>query len=162
MAGGDNQIIQQNMDLFLSMGKAIFHCGPIGSGQIAKICNNLILGISMIGLSEALNLGINMGLCPKKLSSIINASSGRSWASELYNPHPGVIESSPSSSDYSCGFGVKLMAKDMKLAQSAALKNNIPLPVGGVVSELYQKLSETPTFEEKDFSVIYRWLSSNH
>ena len=93
------------------MGKNVVYCGQPGSGQIAKICNNMLLGISMIAASEAMNLGVKLGMDPKLLASIINTSSGRCWSTEVYNPCPGVMENVPSSRGYTGGFGISLMAK---------------------------------------------------
>ncbi|KAJ3072108.1 hypothetical protein HK102_006315, partial [Quaeritorhiza haematococci] len=98
------------------MGKNIVHCGANGNGLVAKITNNMLLGISMIAASEAMNLGVRLGMDPKLLASILNTSSGRCWSTDTYNPCPGVMEGVPSSRDYEGGFGVGLMAKDMALA----------------------------------------------
>ncbi|EDM56120.1 3-hydroxyisobutyrate dehydrogenase, partial [Vibrio parahaemolyticus AQ3810] len=106
------------------MGKNVFHAGKAGDGQMAKICNNLMLGILMSGTCEALNLGIDHGLDPKVLSNIMLQSSGRNWALELYNPCPGVMDSAPASHDYQPGFMSKLMLKDLGLGLDAALQTH--------------------------------------
>ncbi len=93
------------------MGKNIVHVGGIGHGLAAKICNNMMLGISMVGTAETMNLGIKLGLDKKVLAGILNTSSGRSWSSEVYNPVPGVIEGIPPSNNYEGGFGSALMTK---------------------------------------------------
>ncbi|KAF9897749.1 hypothetical protein BX616_005054, partial [Lobosporangium transversale] len=98
------------------MGKNIVYCGTNGNGQVAKICNNMLLGISMIATSETMNLGVRMGMDPKLLAGILNTSSGRCWSSEVYNPCPGVQENSAASRGYTGGFGMPLMAKDLRLA----------------------------------------------
>ena len=93
------------------MGKNIVHCGATGMGQVAKVCNNLVLGISMAAVSEAMSLGVALGIDPKVLAGIVNTSTGRCWSSDTYNPYPGVIETAPSSRGYSGGFGTDLMLK---------------------------------------------------
>ncbi|KAJ3033462.1 hypothetical protein HK097_004835, partial [Rhizophlyctis rosea] len=102
------------------MGKSITYCGGPGNGQVAKICNNMLLGISMIAASETLNLGINLGMDPHLLTQILNTSSGRCWSTDTYNPVPGVMPNVPASRDYEGGFGNSLMAKDLGLAVEAA------------------------------------------
>ena len=123
------------------MGKNIFHAGDAGAGQVAKICNNMLLGILMAGTSEALALGVANGLDPKTLSDIIAKSSGRNWATELYNPWPGVMENVPSSKNYAGGFGVDLMLKDLGLAAEAALQTRSSTPLGELARNLYSMLS---------------------
>ncbi|TOM90604.1 3-hydroxyisobutyrate dehydrogenase, partial [Vibrio parahaemolyticus] len=110
------------------MGKNIFHAGDAGAGQVAKICNNMMLGILMSGTCEALNLGMENGLDPKVLSDIMLQSSGRNWALELYNPCPGVMENTPASNGYQGGFMSQLMAKDLGLAMEAAVTSQTSTP----------------------------------
>ncbi|CAG8469751.1 1494_t:CDS:2 [Diversispora eburnea] len=143
------------------MGKNIVHCGNLGSGQIAKICNNMLLAISMIGLSETMNLGIKLGLEPKLLSEILNSSSGQCWSSEKYNPCPGVMSNVPSSRNYEGGFGNKLMAKDLRLAINAANLTQATVILASVTQQIYNFLSKSPDYESKDFSSIYKWLDKN-
>ncbi len=162
MVGGEKDAFEEQAKLFKLMGQKIIHCGAIGNGQIAKICNNLILGISMVGLAEALNLGKRLGIDPAILSSIVNSSSGRSWCSETYNPYPGIISTAPSSNKYSGGFSTKLMAKDLKLAQSCANEANISLPLGIAASDIYQQLLSDDEFSSLDFSAIYKWLAKEN
>jgi len=104
MVGCDKEHFEPVKSVLLGMGKNVFHCGGPGTGEIAKICNNLILGITMIATSEGLSLGEKLGIDPKVLSSIIAVSTGRSWVVEAYNPRPGVMENVPSSRDYNGGF----------------------------------------------------------
>ena len=114
MVGAEKQEIFQKAEPILkSMGKNIVYCGLPGNGQVAKICNNMLLGISMIAASETMNLGVRMGMDPKLLASIINTSSGRCWSTEVYNPCPGVLENVPASRGYTGGFGISLMAKGL-------------------------------------------------
>lgn len=119
------------------MGKNIFHAGEAGAGQVAKICNNMLLGILMAGTAEALALGAANGLDPKVLSDIIAKSSGRNWATELYNPWPGVMDHAPASKGYEGGFGVDLMLKDLGLAAESALTVRASTPLGELARNLY-------------------------
>ncbi len=112
------------------MGKNLFHAGDIGAGQVAKICNNMLLSILMAGTSEALQLGIDNGLDPKVLSDIMLKSSGRNWTLELYNPCPDVQPNVPSSNGYQGGLMVDLMAKDLSLATETALSSQSSTPMG--------------------------------
>ncbi|KAF0461420.1 3-hydroxyisobutyrate dehydrogenase [Gigaspora margarita] len=141
------------------MGKNIVRCGDLGTGQIAKICNNMLLAISMIGVSEAMNLGIKLGIDSQLLANILNTSSGRCWSSDTYNPCPGIMPNVPSSNDYEGGFGNTLIAKDMRLAVNAANEIQATIILGAVAQQIYNSLSKTPGYEKKDFSSIYKWLN---
>src|SRR5690606_37870367 len=121
IVGGASSDLDAARPYLERMGRNIFHAGDSGAGQVAKICNNMLLGILMAGTSEALALGVANGLDPKTLSDIIAKSSGRNWTTELYNPWPGVMPDVPASKDYAGGFGVDLMLKDLGLAAEAAL-----------------------------------------
>lgn len=140
-----------------AMGKNIVHCGPVGTGQAAKICNNMLLAISMIGTSEAMNLGQRLGLDPKLLAKILNTSSGRCWSSEVYNPCPGVLDGVPSSNNYKGGFGTALMTKDLGLAQNAATATKSPIPLGGLAHQIYRIMTSSG-YAGKDFSSAYQFL----
>ncbi|MBP6017946.1 MAG: 3-hydroxyisobutyrate dehydrogenase [Burkholderiaceae bacterium] len=135
------------------MGKNIFHAGADGAGQVAKICNNMLLGILMAGTSEALALGVANGLDPNVLSEIISKSSGRNWATEVYNPWPGVMPQAPASKDYKDGFGVDLMLKDLGLAAESALNTRSSIPLGELARNLYSMHSAQGS-GGKDFSSI--------
>ena len=113
MVGGSEEDYTRAQAILSAMGKNIVYCGGAGNGQVAKIANNMLLGISMIGAAEAMNLGVSLGMDPKILAGIINTSSGRCWSSEVYNPYPGVVETAPASRNYSGGFGADLMLKDL-------------------------------------------------
>ncbi|CAG0882340.1 unnamed protein product [Darwinula stevensoni] len=143
--------------LLSSMGKNIVHCGDVGMGQAAKICNNMLLAISMIGTAETMNLGIRLGLDAKLLASILNSSSGRCWSSEVYNPVPGILENVPSSKDYEGGFGAALMTKDLGLAATAANSTHTPIPLGSLAHQIY-RLMLGAGFGGKDFSSVYKFL----
>ncbi|KAJ2888629.1 hypothetical protein FB639_000502 [Coemansia asiatica] len=142
------------------MGKNVVSCGNLGAGQAAKICNNLLLAISMIGVSEAMNLGMRLGLDPAVLAAIFNNSSGRCWSSDTANPVPDVITSAPSSNEYNGGFKSRLMLKDLGLVSNAAKDTKTPLLLGALAENIYRLISSDSEMAEKDFSVIYKWLAN--
>jgi 3-hydroxyisobutyrate dehydrogenase len=137
IVGGQADHLDAARPYLEKMGKNIFHAGDAGAGQVAKICNNMLLGVLMAGTSEALALGAANGLDPKVLSDIIAKSSGRNWATELYNPWPGVMDHAPASKGYAGGFGVDLMLKDLGLAAEAALNVKASVPLGELARNLY-------------------------
>lgn len=137
IVGGAAESLERARPLLEKMGKNIFHAGDAGAGQVAKICNNMLLGVLMAGTAEALALGVANGLDVKVLSDIISKSSGRNWATELYNPWPGVMPNVPASKGYEGGFGVDLMLKDLGLAAEAALAVKAATPLGELARNLY-------------------------
>jgi 3-hydroxyisobutyrate dehydrogenase len=153
MVGGDAGVFENIAPVLRHMGKNIVHCGESGTGQVAKICNNLLLGISMIGVSEAMNLGVALGIDAKVLAGIINTSSGRCWSSDTYNPYPGVMENVPSARGYTGGFGADLMLKDLGLAVDAAKLSKQPAMLGALAQQLYQLFSAQGAGGQ-DFSAI--------
>eukprot|EP01094_Clydonella_sp_ATCC50884_P019088 TRINITY_DN3659_c0_g1_i1.p1 TRINITY_DN3659_c0_g1~~TRINITY_DN3659_c0_g1_i1.p1 ORF type:complete len:387 (-),score=112.11 TRINITY_DN3659_c0_g1_i1:167-1192(-) len=157
MAGGDADAIARAQPLLDVMGGRTVHCGESGAGQVAKVCNNLVLGISMIGVCEAMNLGRKLGMDPHVMAGIFNTSTARCWSSDTYNPVPGVMEGVPASRDYEGGFGVDLMAKDLSLAVAAAHQAKAPLPLGGSTLQVYNMLSEAG-YGRKDFGSVYKFL----
>ena len=140
------------------MGKAIFHAGAHGAGQTVKMCNNMLLGIQMIGTCEAIRLGMANGIDAKLLSEIISKSSGRNWALEVYNPCPGVMENVPASRGYSGGFGVDLMLKDLGLAVENALSTGSSVPLGALARNLYNLHSKAGA-GGLDFSSIFQMFT---
>ena len=164
MVGGDEKEIKELLEPYLMcMGTSVYACGPVGSGCVAKLCNNMMLGISMLGLSEALLMGKNFGLDPKLVSAIINKGSGRCWSSEIYNPAPGIIPTAPSTNNYDGGFKTKLLYKDLGLAAKVAKEVCSPTPLGSVTHEFYRLLMNSAEgYQEKDFSVIYKYLTRNN
>jgi len=138
MVGAPPDLFERIKPVLAHMGKNVVHCGAPGTGQVAKICNNMLLGISMIGVAEAMNLGTHLGIDPKVLAGIINTSSGRCWSSDTYNPYPGVMENVPAARGYSGGFGTDLMLKDLGLATDAARQVRQPVVMGAVAQQLYQ------------------------
>ena len=137
IVGGEATVFERARPVLEQMGKNIFHAGASGAGQVAKIANNMMLGIQMAGAAEALALGVANGLDPVVLSDIISKSSGRNWAFELYNPWPGVMESAPAARGYAGGFGVDLMLKDLGLAAEAAMGSRAVVPLGELARNLY-------------------------
>jgi 3-hydroxyisobutyrate dehydrogenase len=137
MCGGADEDFERAKTVLSKMGANIFHAGDYGAGSVAKICNNMLLAIHMIGTAEALQLGINNGLDPKVLSEIMLKSSGCNWSLEKYNPVPGVMPNVPASKDYQGGFMVKLLQKDLGLAVGAARSSNSTIPMGALANNLY-------------------------
>ena len=137
MVGGAVADLERARPVLEKMGANIFHAGEAGAGQTAKICNNMLLGILMIGTSEAIALGVANGLDPKVLSEIMRRSSGGNWALEKYNPLPGVMDTAPASKHYAGGFGTDLMLKDLGLAQENAAAVRASTPLGGLARSLY-------------------------
>lgn len=158
MVGASEALFARIQPVLQHMGKRIVHCGEVGNGQVAKVCNNLLLGVSMIGVSEAMALGVSQGMDPRVLADIINASSGRCWSSDTYNPFPGVMEGVPASRGYQGGFGVDLMLKDLGLAAEAARQSRQPLPMGALAQQMYQVWSAQGQ-GQLDFSSIIQMLS---
>jgi 3-hydroxyisobutyrate dehydrogenase len=153
MVGAEGDVFERIKPTLARMGKNIVHCGAAGTGQVAKICNNLLLGISMIGVAEAMNLGAALGIDPKVLAGIINTSSGRCWSSDTCNPYPGVLATAPAARGYTGGFGTDLMLKDLGLAADAARQARQPVAMGAMAQQLYQLWSSQGAGAQ-DFSSI--------
>lgn len=153
MVGATPELFNLIQPILSDMGRNIVHCGEVGTGQVAKVCNNLLLGISMIGVAEAMALGDALGIDTKVLAGIINTSTGRCWSSDTYNPWPGIIETAPSSRGYTGGFGADLMLKDLGLATEAAKQVRQPVLLGALAQQLYQSMSQRGE-GGKDFSGI--------
>lgn len=142
MVGGDAATFEAVKPVLGAMGKNLVHCGAIGTGQVAKICNNLILGISMTAVAEGMALGVKLGIDPQALAGVINSSSGRCWSSEVYNPWPDICANAPASRGYTDGFAAQLMLKDLGLAVDAAHQAEHPIVLGSLVQQLYQQLCQ--------------------
>ena len=158
IVGGTQGDYEKALPVLQAMGKNVFHAGQSGAGQIAKICNNMLLSVLMLGTSEALQLGIDNGLDPKVLSDIMLQSSGRNWTLELYNPCPDVMPNVPSSNDYQGGFMVELMRKDLGLALDTALKSHSSTPMGAMAQNLYN-MHNMQGNGKRDFSSIFEMFS---
>lgn len=124
------------------MGANWFHCGDCGTGQVAKLCNNLMLGSAMIATSESLHLGKKLGIDVKVLSQIMSVSTGQSWSLSKYNPHPHVMDGVPSSRGYTGGFGIRLMEKDLRLAVECAEQVQVPLLMGANSRQIYKMTAQ--------------------
>ncbi|GHA83977.1 3-hydroxyisobutyrate dehydrogenase [Modicisalibacter luteus] len=156
IVGGPEDAFQRARPVLEAMGKNIFHAGEAGAGQVAKICNNMLLGILMSGTAEALALGVRNGLDPATLSEIMKQSSGGNWALNVYNPWPGVMENVPASKEYQGGFLVDLMMKDLGLAWNLALDSKATVPMGSQARNLFA-LHAAQGNGRLDFSSI-QWL----
>ncbi|MET0529211.1 MAG: 3-hydroxyisobutyrate dehydrogenase [Microvirga sp.] len=157
MAGGAKDAFDRAEPFLSKMGKKVVHCGEAGAGQAAKICNNMILGISMIGVAEAFVLGEKLGLSHQALFDVASTSSGQCWSLTTYCPVPGPVPTSPANNDYKPGFAAALMLKDLKLAQEAALASGASTPLGAEAAQLYA-LFNNDGHEGDDFSGIINFI----
>ncbi len=157
MVGGGDQVFARARPVLEAMGKTIVQAGGAGSGQAAKICNNMILGVSMIAVCEAFVLAEKLGLDPHKLFEISSQSSGQCWSLTSYCPVPGPVPNSPANHDYEPGFTAAMMLKDLKLAQDAARLTRAVAPLGAGAAAVYQRFVEDGG-GATDFSGIIRFL----
>ena len=157
MVGGSDTAFQKAEPILAAMGKNIVHAGDAGNGQAAKICNNMILGVSMIGVCEAFVLAEKLGLDHQKLFDISSTASGQCWSLTSYCPVPGPVETAPSNRDYQPGFSAAMMLKDLKLSQEAAQKTSAATPLGAQATALYS-LFDAAGHAQTDFSGIIRFL----
>ena len=155
MVGGAAATLERARPVLAGMGKNIFHAGPEGAGQVAKVCNNQLLAVHMIGTAEAMALGVANGLDPATLAEIMRQSSGGNWSLEKYNPWPGVMPNAPASKDYRDGFAAELMAKDLGLAQEAAQATASSTPMGALALQLYRLLLKQGQ-GKLDFSAVQK------
>jgi 3-hydroxyisobutyrate dehydrogenase len=155
MVGGELQAYQTAQPILAAMGQKIIHTGDAGSGQVAKICNNMILGISMIAISEAFTLAEQLGLPAQKLFEVASNASGQCWAMTKYVPVPGILDNVPANNDYKPGFAATMMLKDLLLSQKAAHQAEVTTPLGAKATELYEDLVEQG-FGDADFSAIIK------
>jgi 3-hydroxyisobutyrate dehydrogenase len=160
MVGGSEQGVARARPLLERMGKAVVHTGPSGNGQAAKICNNMLLGISMIGVCEAFVLAERLGLAADKLFEVSSQSSGQCWSLTSYCPVPGPVPSSPANRGYQAGFTAAMMAKDLRLAQDAAQSVDAPTPMGAQARSLYA-LFANRGHGGLDFSAIIRMIAGD-
>ncbi len=157
MVGGSDPAFAAARPLLEAMGKKIVHCGGAGAGQAAKICNNMILGISMIAVSEAFVLGEKLGLSHEALYEVASTSSGQCWSLTTYCPVPGPVPTSPANRGYQPGFAAALMLKDLRLSQEAAGTAGAATALGAAATALYTAFAEQGN-EGKDFSGIVEWI----
>jgi 3-hydroxyisobutyrate dehydrogenase len=157
MAGGSVEAFARAEPILSQMGKRVVHCGEAGAGQAAKICNNMILGISMIGISEAFVLAEKLGLSHQALFDVASTSSGSCWALTTHCPVPGPVPTSAANNGYKPGFATSLMLKDLRLAQQAALASGAATPLGAEAAQLYG-LFEAAGHAHEDYSAIVTFL----
>ncbi|MDR3441986.1 MAG: 3-hydroxyisobutyrate dehydrogenase [Legionella sp.] len=158
MVGGEVKAFQMAEPILAAMGQKIIHAGAAGSGQAAKICNNMILGISMVGISEAFVLAEQLQLSPEKLFEVVSNSSGQCWAMSKYAPVPGLLENVPANNDYKPGFAAAMMLKDLLLSQDSAHSVKINTPLAAKATALYQQFIDEG-FGAKDFSAIIKLIA---
>lgn len=154
MAGGSQEAFDICKPLFDIMGQKVVHCGPAGNGQAAKICNNMILGVTMIATCEAFNLADRLGLDRQAMFDVVSTSSGSSWSMNAYCPAPGVGPTSPADNDYKPGFAADLMLKDLTLAQAAAKSADADTPLGEAARALYDQFVNREDGAGRDFSAM--------
>ncbi len=154
MAGGSTDAFAKAEPLFDIMGQKAVHCGEAGAGQAAKICNNMILGVTMIATCEAFALADKLGLDRQKMFDVVSTSSGYSWTMNAYCPAPGVGPQSPADNDYKPGFAAELMLKDLRLSQQAATSADADTPMGELAQALYTQFVENEEGMGMDFSAM--------
>jgi 3-hydroxyisobutyrate dehydrogenase len=157
MVGGSDEGFTRAEPFLTAMGKAVVHAGGSGNGQAAKICNNLILGISMIGVSEAFVLAEALGLDKQKLFDISSKASGQCWSLTTYCPVPGPVPTSPANRDYAPGFTAAMMLKDLQLAENAGRDRGAATPMGSKAAEIYQEFADEGC-GATDFSGIINFI----
>ncbi len=157
MVGGSDKSFEKAKPILELMGKTIVHAGAAGAGQAAKICNNMILGISMIAVSEAFVLAEKLGLDKQKLFDISSKSSGQCWSMTTYCPVPGPVPTSPANRDYAAGFTAAMMLKDLKLSQDASASSGAKTPMGAAATKLYEIYAESGE-SGRDFSGIIQFI----
>jgi 3-hydroxyisobutyrate dehydrogenase len=157
MCGGEAEAIDMARPVLGAMGRQLLHCGGAGMGQASKLCNNMMLGVTMIATAEAFLLAEHLGLSHKALFDAASISSGQSWSLTSYCPVPEMTPSSPANNDYQAGFMSALMLKDLKLAQDAAMRAGAVTPLGAMAAQLYA-LHVAMGEGEADFSAIIRML----
>ena len=159
MVGGSNEAFERAAVFLEAMGKAVIHAGGNGAGQAAKICNNMLLGATMVATCEAFVLAKKLGLDPQTFYDISSVSSGQSWSMTSYAPLPGVGPQSPADRDYEGGFATGLMLKDLRLAMEAATGSHVDTPMGARAAELYQRFADEGN-AGLDFSGIIKMLEA--
>lgn len=158
MLGAPDNLVDRVEGVLKLIGKRVVHLGPQTSGLKGKLANNYLLALNNVATCEAMNMGVQWGLDPKKLADMINTATGKCWPSEVNNPVPGVIETAPASRDYQGGFGTALMLKDLKLALLAASDAGIVPQLGAHAKDIYTAVQADERCKNKDFSVVYRYI----
>jgi 3-hydroxyisobutyrate dehydrogenase len=158
MVGGDPRDVEEARPVLAAMGANIIHVGPVGSGEVAKLCNNLIAGVAAVAVSEAFRIAEGFGVDPKILTDVISKSSGNTWVMEHMHPVGGLVAKAPSSRDYAPGFTTDLMAKDLGLAVNAARDLRVPVVVAPAAQQVL-RLASSHGLGRKDFSSVYVFLA---
>jgi 3-hydroxyisobutyrate dehydrogenase len=157
MIGGDAKDVEEARPVLATMGANLIHVGPIGAGEVAKLCNNLIAGVAAVAVSEAFRIAEGFGVDPKVLTDVISKSSGNTWFMEKAHPVPGIVPTAASSRDYEAGFTTDLMAKDLGLAVTAARQLRVPVLVSSIAQQVL-RLASSHGLGKKDFSSVYLFL----
>lgn len=157
MVGGDARDLEEARPALAAMGSTIIHVGPVGSGEVAKLCNNLIAGVATVAVSEAFRIAEGFGVDPRILTEVISKSSGNTWVMEHGHPVPGIVPQAASSRDYAPGFMTDLMAKDLGLAVNAARELRVPVVVAPAAQQLL-RLASSHGWGRRDFSSVYQFL----
>jgi 3-hydroxyisobutyrate dehydrogenase len=159
MVGGSDEAFRIAAPLFEVMGQKAVHCGPSGNGQAAKICNNMILGATMIATCEAFALADKLGLDRQAMFDVVSTSSGYSWSMNAYCPALGIGPTSPADNDYKPGFASELMLKDLRLSQQAAESADADTPMGCLARDVYAQFVEGEGQSGVDFSALLPWFA---
>ena len=157
MVGGETADVQEAMPALQAMGANVIHVGPVGSGEVAKLCNNLISGVAAVALSEAFRIAEGFGVDPKIVTEVISKSSGNTWVMEHMHPVPGLVARAASTNEYRPGFMTDLMCKDLGLAVDAARALRVPVFVAPAAQQVY-RLASSHGLGRKDFTVVYEFL----
>ena len=157
MVGGEVTDLEEARPALAAMGANIIHVGPVGSGEVAKVCNNLIAGVAMVAVSEAFRIAEGFGVDPKVLTDVISKSSGNTWAMQHGHPVPGLVPTAAANRDYAPGFMTDLMAKDLGLAVNAARELRVPVVVAPAAQQVL-RLASSHGYGRKDFSSVYAFL----
>jgi 3-hydroxyisobutyrate dehydrogenase len=157
MVGGDAGDLEEARPALAVMGSTIIHVGAVGSGEVAKLCNNLIAGVAMVAVSEAFRIAEGFGVDPRILTQVIAKSSGNTWVMEHGHPVPGIVDQAAANRDYAPGFMTDLMAKDLGLAVNAARELRVPVAVAPAAQQLL-RLASSHGYGRKDFSSVYAFL----
>ena len=158
MVGGDSSAFNDAKEILDIMGGNVIHAGQAGNGQVAKIANNMLLAISMIGTSEAFNLAENLGLDPSTFFDIASTASGQCWSMTSYCPVPGPVPTSPANNEYKPGFSAALMLKDLRLSQEASSFSKSRTPLGKKATAIYEEMEKNGS-DDLDFSGVIKLLS---
>lgn len=157
LCGGEEATVSRARSFLLSMGARAVHCGPVGAGELAKLINNQLMGVNMLAAAECYNMAIRLGLDPKVFHEVVNSSTGRSWATEIYCPVAGLVPTAPSCRDYEGGFKTDLLVKDLYLASNLVAESKSPVPLSSLAQQIY-RMMQLDGLGNKDFSVAYKYL----